>query len=115
MPVLYDSGMASARDLLASEDLLTFQPQHFTADKDLVFVTPAEQEGDLYEIWEVRSDSPTARLRASAQPEQHARASAAKWTDESVRNFIAESMGPRTPAVKTKYVAVKVETVRTVS
>lgn len=96
----------------ADTTLRSFPADAFPADEDLVFVTPSETHGDLYEVWEVSSDSPSARLRVNAMPEKHARRTAAEWTDEQVENFIAESRGPVKPKVIRKFVAVKVETVR---
>ena len=101
--------------MASSKDLLTFKSHLFTADEDLILSTEAEREGDLYEVWEVRSDSPNARLRCQAMPEKHARRQAAEWTDESVRQFMSESRGPNKPKVMRKYVAVKVEVTRTVA
>lgn len=94
-------------------ELKTFPASVFPADSDLTFTVEREQEGGLYEIWEVSSDSPNARLRCAAQPEKPARRTAAEWTDEQVENFIAESRGPVKPKVVRKFVVVKVEATRT--
>lgn len=95
-------------------ELRTFPANAFPADNDLTFPVESEQEGDLYEIWEVRSDSPVARRRTihGGLPERIARATAAEWTDESVENYLMERRGPVKPKVFKKYVVVKAETQR---
>lgn len=93
--------------------LKTFRAEAFPADSDLIFEVDAEQDGALYEIWEVRSDSPNARKRTSALPEKIARQQAAEWTDESVGNYLSERLGPNKVKVVKKYAVVKVETIRT--
>jgi hypothetical protein len=95
--------------------LKTFPADLFPADSDLTFDVETVHKGDLYEIWEVSSDSPRARLRSSAQPEQHARRIAAEWTDEQVETYLMERRGPIKPKVVRKFVAVKVETTRTLA